>query len=132
MEEQSASVVQQVLTTPEQDRAQVVAQGLRGLSEQDQTQVVTEGLRSLPEPARREVAEGTGWAPPTGTWGNIIWLILISSFCLILVGGGYLLYVMSRDHIDTAVVAPVITTVLGALVGLLAPSPVQQRGGSGG
>lgn len=36
-----------------------------------------------------------------------------------------MLYVMTKDEIDTSVIVPIITTVLGALVGLLAPSPVQ-------
>jgi hypothetical protein len=58
---------------------------------------------------------------------NALWLIVVSAFVIVLVGGGWLLYDMSKNEQDTSVILPIITTVLGALVGLMAPSPVQGK-----
>jgi hypothetical protein len=59
--------------------------------------------------------------------GNALWLIVVTAFVIVLVAGSYLLYDMSKNGQDTSVILPIITTVLGALVGLMAPSPVQGK-----
>jgi hypothetical protein len=53
--------------------------------------------------------------------------MIVTAFVVVLLGGGYLLYDMSKNEQDTSVILPIITTVLGALVGLMAPSPVQAK-----
>jgi hypothetical protein len=58
---------------------------------------------------------------------NILWVMIVTTFVIVLLGGGYLLYDMSKNGQDTSVILPIITTVLGALVGLMAPSPVQRN-----
>jgi hypothetical protein len=58
---------------------------------------------------------------------NILWVLIVTTFVIVLLGGGYLLYDMSKNAQDTSVILPIITTVLGALVGLMAPSPVQRN-----
>jgi hypothetical protein len=116
MEQTTAEVVQRVLSMPVEEQKQVAAQS----------------LQALPEAAKEDVAAGAGLARPTGVWNSVLWLLIVTSFCVVLVGGAYIVYVMSRDDVDTSVFVPVVTTVLGALVGLLAPSPVQTRRESGG
>lgn len=106
-----------------------VLDSMLSLSDEERKEVLTRGLQSLPQSAKEDVAVGAGLERPTGLWANILWLMIVASFCVILVGGGLILYFMSRDQQDTTVVVPIVTTVLGALVGLLAPSPVQQRSG---
>jgi hypothetical protein len=64
--------------------------------------------------------------PSTGV-ASALWVIVVSAFVIVLVGGGWLLYDMSKNEQDTSVILPIITTVLGALVGLMAPSPVQGK-----
>lgn len=58
---------------------------------------------------------------------NTLWVMIVGAFVIVLLGGGYLLYDMSKNEQDTSVIVPIITTVLGALVGLMAPSPVQGK-----
>jgi hypothetical protein len=66
--------------------------------------------------------------PPAGQGvTNVLWVMIVSAFVIVLLGGGFLLYDMSKNQQDTSVILPIITTVLGALVGLMAPSPVQGK-----
>jgi len=66
--------------------------------------------RSLPDP------------PPS--YVGPLWLIVVSAFAIVMVGGGFLLYLLSNGNKSTDVVGPIVTGALGVLAGLLAPSPV--------
>jgi hypothetical protein len=98
--------------------------------EADTQQVVREFLdlsAHEKEEAREAIEKAGGLPAPTGRVGDALWLIVVSAFVIVLVGGGWLLYDMSKNGQDTSVILPIITTVLGALVGLMAPSPVQEK-----
>ena len=98
--------------------------------EADTQQVVREYLDLSAEEKRvaKEALERSGAIPPpSDTWSNILWLMIVTAFVVVLVGGSFLLYDMSKNEQDTSVILPIITTVLGALVGLMAPSPVQGK-----
>lgn len=67
--------------------------------------------------------------PPPGYVG-VLWLMVVGTFIVLLLGGTVLLYLLVRDQMTTEVIAPLVTGALGVLAGLLAPSPV--RSGNGG
>ena len=81
---------------------------------QEEQQKVAQAIRALPAPPEKFV----GW----------LWLIVVVSLALVLVGGMWLLYSLVQGSKDTAVIVPLVTGALGAVVGLLAPSPVSKTG----
>jgi hypothetical protein len=85
-----------------------------------------EALERAGELAPKAIPPPAEGGPSTGV-ASALWVIVVSAFVIVLVGGGWLLYDMSKNEQDTSVILPIITTVLGALVGLMAPSPVQGR-----
>jgi hypothetical protein len=85
-----------------------------------------EALERAGELAPQAIPSPKEGGPSTGV-ANVLWVIVVSAFVIVLVGGGWLLYDMSKNEQDTSVILPIITTVLGALVGLMAPSPVQGK-----
>jgi hypothetical protein len=88
-----------------------VVQNFDRLPEAEQQKVAAEiRARSLPD-------------PPTSYVGPL-WLIVVSAFAIVMVGGGFLLYLLSNGDKSTEVVGPIVTGALGVLAGLLAPSPV--------
>ncbi len=72
------------------------------------------GADSLPKPPPRYVGP--------------LWVIVVATFCVVLVGGDYLMYQLVQDNKSTEVIGPVVTGALGVLAGLLAPS--QSRNGT--
>jgi flagellar basal body-associated protein FliL len=92
----------------------------------DTQQVVREFL-DLSVEEKREAKEALGMKEASEGVTNILWVMIVTAFVVVLLGGGYLLYDMSKNEQDTSVILPIITTVLGALVGLMAPSPVQAK-----
>lgn len=81
---------------------------------QEEQEKVAQAIRALPDPPERFV----GW----------LWLIVVVSLALVLVGGLWLLYSLVQDSKDTAVIVPLVTGALGAVIGLLAPSPMSKSG----
>ena len=65
--------------------------------------------------------------PPT-PWVGPLWFLIVSAFVVVLVGGGFLLYLLVQDDKNTEVIGPLVTGALGVLAGLLAPSPVSGTG----
>lgn len=55
-----------------------------------------------------------------------VWLIVVLSFAIVFVGGGFLIYSLVQDSKATEVLVPIVTAALGVLAGLLAPSPVSK------
>lgn len=96
-----------------------------------------EGLRSNPaETLRRLALEATRTLPyPTSHPLNAIWLIVISSFALVMVGSALVLG-LSVFHVSadpakqltkSDTILTVFTTVVGFLAGLLSPSPTGKQ-----
>jgi hypothetical protein len=70
--------------------------------------------------------------PPPPSYVGPLWIMVISAFIILLLGGTFLLYLQVKDKSSTTVIAPLVTGALGILAGLLAPSPVGGGGGASG
>jgi hypothetical protein len=68
---------------------------------------------------------GLGQPPPqvTGT----LWVIVVSTFAILLLGAGVAVYALTAAGKDPKDFVPLATAAIGVLAGLLAPSPVAQR-----
>jgi hypothetical protein len=83
-------------------------------------------LGALPSAEQAEVRQALGLRSPRGAAFGNVWLILIGG----LVAGGvlagsaaFLLFMNDKSDDATAFVA-IATTIVGALIGLIAPSPL--------
>jgi hypothetical protein len=66
--------------------------------------------------------------PPPGSKANVrIWYIIVFALSFALVGGMVMLFVLIMASKPTEVIVPLVTAGLGAIVGLLAPSPMKGR-----
>lgn len=65
--------------------------------------------------------------PPNSALGAV-WIIVVATLAVILVGGLGAVVFLIADNKPTEVVVPIVTTALGFVGGLLAPSP--KSGGS--
>lgn len=84
-------------------------------------------FENLNEADRKEVAAAfQALAPPPRSFVGWLWLIIVSSLCLTLLGGVLLVFLLIQDDKSTDVVAAIVTGALGAVIGLLAPSPPQR------
>ena len=84
--------------------------------------------QSLTATQKKQFHEATGVRPladPTSETNDIVWLIVISTLALVLVGAVGALALFAYDSKSTEVIGPIVTFVLGIFGGLLAPSPVQ-------
>lgn len=91
------------------DTAAKVVDAFQGLSEAEQ-RLAAQTISALPTPEGPVVAK--------------LWLIVVGSFAVVLVGGLLLVFLLVQDGKSTEVVAPLVTAALGVLAGLLAPSPM--------
>lgn len=72
--------------------------------------------------------------PPDSNTSNAIWLIVICSFALVMIGAAYVLGVGVTSKLDAGAIyasksdtiLTVFTTVVAFLAGLLSPSPVKK------
>lgn len=71
-------------------------------------------------------AELAGLKPPDQHTNSKLWLIVVTTFSLLLLGGTLMLFFLIRAEDSTEVIGPIVTAALGVLAGLLAPSPVQE------
>jgi hypothetical protein len=89
----------------------------------------------LPAPERAkaalEIQASQQLPPPPQPYVGILWLMVVGTFVVLLIGGTFLLYLLVRDNVNTEVIAPLVTGALGVLAGLLAPSPVRDSSGRG-
>ena len=88
--------------------------------------------KELPEDDKKEVAGAIAASrplpePPKNVVGPL-WLIAVSAFAIVFVGGTLGLFLLIADDKETEVIVPLVTAALGVLAGLLAPSPA---GGGG-
>jgi uncharacterized membrane protein (DUF4010 family) len=65
-------------------------------------------------------------APPPRYVGPL-WIMVVSAFIVLMLGGAFLLYLQVKDKSSTTVIAALVTGALGVLAGLLAPSPVSDH-----
>lgn len=80
---------------------------------------------NLSETERAEFRANVGvrLPPPTGGGLNVVWIMVIAILGLVAIGGGLLVYLLIRDDKDAEAIVAFASAALGALVGLIAPSP---------
>ena len=88
---------------------------------------VLAAFKELPEEDKKEAAAAISAArplpdPPAAVVGRL-WLIAVSAFAIVFVGGTLGLFLLITNDKETEVVVPLVTAALGVLAGLLAPSP---------
>ncbi len=85
-------------------------------------------LDGLPEPERLRVAREAlaSLPPPEGAQLGRLWYILITGLFVgaILAGGAAFTFYQDNNKDAGAIFLAITTTIVGALVGLLSPSPV--------
>ncbi|HEX9968691.1 MAG TPA: hypothetical protein VGB03_01025 [Acidimicrobiales bacterium] len=74
----------------------------------------------------------TALPPPGGGGLTAVWLILLAILGVVVIGGGWLVYERLVDDGDPSVIVGLVSAALGALIGLLAPSPITNGGDAGG
>jgi hypothetical protein len=81
---------------------------------------------ALPVDQQKEVAAYAVQAlkPATQPTTDTLWLIVVSAFTALMLGGVLLVFVLILEGHDTSVILPFVSAALGVLAGLLAPSPV--------
>jgi hypothetical protein len=88
---------------------------------------VLETFKQLPEDekevAAAAIAASRPLPPPPEKVVGPLWLIAVSAFAIVLVGGTLGLFLLIADDKETEVIVPLVTAALGVLAGLLAPSP---------
>lgn len=83
------------------------------------------------KPEEQQLPKGrAGLGPPDGWASSLIWLIIVTALVVMLLGGGVVIFLMEvrTPPVDSKVIVGLVTTALGALIGLIAPSPVTSRG----
>jgi hypothetical protein len=92
-----------------------VMRAFENLSDADKLVVVRglTGLQGLPPPPARDVVS--------------LWYLIVGAFVVLLLGSGLVLYFEVKAGNPTSVFEALATGALGALAGLLAPSPVDPR-----
>lgn len=78
----------------------------------------------LNETEQAEFRANVGFPPPTGSGLNVVWIMVIAILGLVALGGGLLVYFLIQDDKDAEAIVAFASAALGALVGLIAPSPV--------
>jgi flagellar basal body-associated protein FliL len=53
----------------------------------------------------------------------VIWLIVVAALAMLLLGGTLLVFWLTKNGKDSEAILPLVAGALGALAGLLAPSP---------
>lgn len=94
------------------------------------SQDVMTSFDALSHDEKKEVAAHTvrALASATQRTTDLLWLIVVSAFTALMLGGVLLVFVLILRGHDTSVILPFVSAALGVLAGLLAPSPVS--GGS--
>jgi hypothetical protein len=107
---------------PQYQKQEVAGQALAAVPDDQKSYVVGRALASLPEKARDEVMRSTGPLDrPSQSVTNFIWMAIFVILAAVIIGGG-ILGLGARDGDETALYG-FVGIALGALVGLLAPSP---------
>jgi flagellar basal body-associated protein FliL len=76
--------------------------------------------QSAKDEARRQIA---GLPIPSRNFLGAVWIILMITLALVVLGGGWLVFLLVDNGKDSEVTVGFVSAALGALIGLLAPSP---------
>lgn len=76
--------------------------------------------QSEKEEARRQIA---GLPKPSRNFLGAVWIILMITLALVVLGGGWLVFQLVDNGKDSEVIVSSVSAALGGLIGLLAPSP---------
>jgi hypothetical protein len=89
---------------------------------------VLQTYAELPPAEQEKVQRAVQSLPPAPSkYVGPLWLIVVSAFVVVLLGGTFILYDLIKGDDSTEVIVPIVTAALGVLAGLLAPSPVATR-----
>lgn len=91
-------------------------------------QVVMKAMQSLPAQDQTDIAHQLGFQPSRQVT-DMVWIVIVISFALILVGGFVTLAmaVFTYGKLSGDLLLTVFTTAAAFLAGLLAPSPTQAK-----
>jgi hypothetical protein len=89
---------------------------------------VIQEFANLPVNEQEKVSRAVAALPPVPPkYVGPLWLIVVSAFVVLLLGGAYVLFLLIEAGNPTEVFVPLVTGALGVLAGLLAPSPVANK-----
>lgn len=90
---------------------------------------VAKATESLSPEAQAEAMRGAV-AGPTQTTSNLLWLIFVPGLFIVTFFFGKMVFDLINDgktETDPALLSPILSFVIGSLVGLFMPSPVAKR-----
>ena len=61
---------------------------------------------------------------PTQRAADNVWMLVLVILGIVVVGGGFLVFQLIVDDKDASVVVGFVSAALGAIIGLIAPSPL--------
>ena|SRR6266480_5369197 len=108
-----------------------IIQAINDMSPQDKYSTLVEGLNQLTSKDKQAVVEqaSAGLRPPDGKTSDTLWLIIIFSFAIVLVGTflslaiGVLVLGKSAANAELQILLTMFTGVVAFLAGLLTPGP---------
>jgi|GEM_PF-1408014 len=107
---------------------------LGGLSTEDKAKVIKNATKDLPESDKQKIAEevsGRTLAQPSQGVRDKLWLVVVVTFSLVLVGSFITLaigvFVPASGKVTPELVLTMFTSVVGFLAGLFVPSPVNDQ-----
>ena len=116
--------------TPVPNKDEII-QAINDMSPHDKYSTLVEGLNQLTSKDKQAVVEqaSAGLRPPDGKTSDTLWLIIIFSFAIVLVGTfvslaiGVLVLDKSSANADLQILLTMFTGVVAFLAGLLTPGP---------
>src|SRR5438094_829439 len=93
------------------------------LPAEDKKSLAVTAMQTMSESDRAEVQQRLGLAPPGKATTDQIWLIVVGTFCVALLGAALTLAFAVIRKIDAPALLTVFTTTTAFLAGLLSPSP---------
>ena len=108
-----------------------IIQAINDMSPHDKYSTLVEGLNQLTSKDKQAVVEqaSAGLRPPDGKTSDTLWLIIIFSFAIVLVGTflslaiGVLVLGKSAANAELQILLTMFTGVVAFLAGLLTPGP---------
>ena len=87
-------------------------------------QDVLTGFNDLSPSEKDEVRRQISVLPvPSRNFLGAVWIILMMTLALVVLGGGWLVFLLVDNGKDSEVIVGFVSAALGGLIGLLAPSP---------
>jgi hypothetical protein len=87
---------------------------------------VVQTYESLSDSERAEFRANVGVSlpAPTPPAANVLWVLVIVILGIVAIGGGLLAFSLIKDGKNAEAIVGFVSAALGAIIGLLAPSPV--------